>query len=327
MPSLQTKIRVLLFSFSVIMLLSLVYFSDIGKVAEVISGADLYYVSVALVLSLALMLIRTYRWKILLQRIKMHVGFRRLFAVYMSGMMLSNFTPGKIGEPVKSYMLKKTSGLSISKTLPSVFIEKISDIISMILLSLAGISVMALPNNVEALLFPVVIAYLLAIVAVLYISADRKRIYWFSKKMVGLFRWLPLIKRMEKFLEGFAEKFNASIAQYKNAPLLAKNFFLSFCIWIIEGLIVYVCFLSVGMRIDEFAAIALMSISILIGVTSMLPGGLGSSEVVMVLLFTSVYSLPFASVTAVVLMARFFTFWMSMIAGALSMSSLKLNLK
>lgn len=321
------RMRILLLFLSFSLLGALLFFSDVGKVAIVISGANTYCIFAAFLLSLLLMVARTIRWKILLERISVGIPFPGLFTSYMSGMLVSNLTPGKIGEPFKSYVLKKTRGISISKTLPSVFMEKIFDIFSTILLALAGVLIVALPQNVENVLFAVIAFYLVSVVIMLYVSADKRRIYSLSKKMLRLFGWLPHMKKFDKSVEHFAKKFNESMADYRDVPVSLKNFFLSIFVWSAEGVIVYLCFLSVGLSVSLLAAISFLSISVLIGVTSLLPGGMGSSEIVLVVLFTATYSLPLPSVTAAVFIARFFSLWINIIVGSICLSSLRLNLK
>jgi len=327
MAILEMKIRLLLLSLSISILAAILYFSDVSKVLMVVAGANPYYVLLAFSLAVFLMTVRTFRWKILLARVNVRVAYAKLFASYMSGMLVSNMTPGKIGEPFKSYVLKKTSGIPISKTLPSVFMEKIFDVFSTIILALLGIVIVALPQNVENVLFVVTALYLLAVAAILYVGTDKKRIYSFSKKMMRLFGWLPFARRFEKSIEHFAERFNESLAHYKDLPVTLKNFVLSMFVWSAEGVILYVCFLSVGVSVSLLAVISFLSISVLIGATSLLPGGIGSSEIVLVLLFTATYALPLPSVTAAVFMARFFSLWLNVIVGSVCISSLKLNLK
>jgi uncharacterized protein (TIRG00374 family) len=327
MASLQTKIRILLLLLSFTILGALLYFSDIGKVALVISGANPYYIFLAFLLSLLLMAVRTFRWRTLLERIRISVAFPRLFAVYMSGLVVSNLTPGKIGDPMKSYILKKTSGISISKSLPSVFMERVFDVSVTVILSFIGIAIVTLPPRIEIVLFMVIALYFFGVTALLYISLKKSRIRYLSGKIIRVFSWLPLARKVDKYLEHFAEKFNESLVNYKDAPTLAKSFVLSLFIWSAEGVILYLCFLSAGIDVNVLVSVSFLSIAVLIGVTSLLPGGMGSSEVVMVLLFTTTYSLPIYSVTAAVLMERFFSLWINIIVGSVCMGSLRSNLK
>lgn len=326
MVSTQTKVRLLLLALSLSILASLLYVSDVAKVFGVISGANPYYMLAAFALSVSLMFFRTFRWCILLEKIKVRTPFTRLLTIYMAGMFFSNLSPGKIGEPVKSYMLKKATGMSISKTLPSVFMERIFDVFSTVFLSFIGIALITLPVEIGMVLVGVVTLYLVGITAFIYVSSDRNRISGVSKKLLSVFKWFPFMKKLDKRIERFAGKFNKSLVKYKDAGVLAKSFAISMFIWCMEGFIFYLCFASIGINVDFFVVVSFLSIAVLIGVVSFLPGGIGSSEVAMILLFTTAYSLPIYSVTAAIFMARFFGMWMNIITGSLCMGSLKLHL-
>ena len=47
-------------------------------------------------------------------------------------------TPGKLGEILKSYLLKEENGTEVSKSMPIVFAERLTDFISIVLLSIIG---------------------------------------------------------------------------------------------------------------------------------------------------------------------------------------------
>ena len=49
-----------------------------------------------------------------------------------------SITPGKMGELLKSYLVKQVNGTSISKTAPIVFAERATDFLSLTILALVG---------------------------------------------------------------------------------------------------------------------------------------------------------------------------------------------
>lgn len=55
----------------------------------------------------------------------------------MSGLVMS-VTPGKMGELLKSYLVKQVNGTSISKTAPIVFAERATDFLSLTIMALIG---------------------------------------------------------------------------------------------------------------------------------------------------------------------------------------------
>ena len=55
----------------------------------------------------------------------------------MSGLIMS-VTPGKVGELLKSYLVKEVTGDPVSKTAPIIFAERITDFLSLLLIAIIG---------------------------------------------------------------------------------------------------------------------------------------------------------------------------------------------
>lgn len=319
------RLRVILLLVSVLILMVLLYFSDIGKVISVVSTARPAYIFAALGISIALWFIRAFKVKILINRIGVSMGFIRLTSLNLAACFVSGLTPGKIGEPFKSYAIKKATGHSISKTLPAVFMEKTFDIISTTLLSVIGLLTITMPFGVSMLVLGAIAVYGTGISLTIYMSSSETRLKKFSGKFLRFLWWFPIIKKVDAKMEGFARKFNKSIKSYRDFGVLAKTLPVSLLIWVLEGMMLYVAFLSVGTQTDPVAAVSFYSVAMLIGVLSFLPSGVGSSELVVVLLFTTVYGTPVHVVTASVLITRFFGVVVPFSAGALSMGSLNMK--
>ena len=55
----------------------------------------------------------------------------------MSG-LITSITPGKMGELLKSYLVKQIKNIPISKTAPIIFAERITDSTSLMVISIIG---------------------------------------------------------------------------------------------------------------------------------------------------------------------------------------------
>ncbi len=55
----------------------------------------------------------------------------------MSGLIMS-ITPGKVGELLKSYLVKEVTNEPISKTAPIIFAERITDFVSLLIIAIVG---------------------------------------------------------------------------------------------------------------------------------------------------------------------------------------------
>lgn len=72
---------------------------------------------------------RAWRWEYLLRPVKKGIRFRNLFSSMMVGYMMNNVLP-RVGELARPYAIGKLEGVSRSAALGTVFIERIFDILS-----------------------------------------------------------------------------------------------------------------------------------------------------------------------------------------------------
>lgn len=83
----------------------------------------------ALLLSHAL---RALRWRYLLRPVKSVIAYRNLFSAMMVGYMMNNVLP-RVGELVRPYAINKLEGISRSTAFGTVFIERLFDIFTFLL--------------------------------------------------------------------------------------------------------------------------------------------------------------------------------------------------
>jgi len=104
--------------------------------------------------------------------------------------------------------------------------------------------------------------------------------------------------------------------KYKNRRTLFVTFVYSVLVWLVEGLILWVSFLSIGISISIAFCITIVAFTTLIAVLTFLPGGLGSSEAVAILIFTKLFNLSIAEVMSAAILSRLFGYWVYVLLGA-----------
>ncbi|MSP61935.1 MAG: flippase-like domain-containing protein [Myxococcales bacterium] len=82
-------------------------------------------------------LIRFVKWEFYLARLGLRVPRGRSLAIFLAGFSLT-VTPGKIGEVLKSYLLRETDGIPMARTAPIVVAERVTDLIALLLLAVIG---------------------------------------------------------------------------------------------------------------------------------------------------------------------------------------------
>ncbi len=130
-----------LFGLLLLFLLSRVVFGDNfdwGEVGRLIGQADLGFLALAFVAYYATFPVRGFRWKYVLERSGMAIRFRDSTEILFLSWFVNCLVPAKLGDLYRAYLLRGNYGASISRTVGTVFIERIADIIVIASLALTA---------------------------------------------------------------------------------------------------------------------------------------------------------------------------------------------
>ena len=164
-------------------------YADSGKVVKALAEFKWGYIPLVLFVTLLNFLLRFCKWHYYLRCIGIKIKTADSLGVFLSGLTMV-VTPAKLGEVVKSYLLKRINGTEVSRSIPVVFAERITDMVG--LLILAAISFSVLQYGKEVLI--VVLAILLALIAIL----QSRRI---CVKLLGAFKLVPVVSRLSDSLK------------------------------------------------------------------------------------------------------------------------------
>ena len=221
------------FIFMSFLILALLFlYSGPERVFRMLSLSDKGILFYAFLLATCAAILRVFKWKVLLK----NVPFGAVMPVQFLGSTVSNLTPGKFGEPVKSVLLKMKTGIPVSQSLPSIIWERICDIAALVLFAALFFPVqfpLAYFGIVSVLIFS-------AVVFVFLIVLYRKS---FGLWVFGLLKKLPFT---DKISPQFVESFYQTKIELKN---LFASFFMTSLAWIADGLVF--CRFSVGGNIGR----------------------------------------------------------------------------
>ena len=209
-------------------------------------------------------------------------------------------TPGALGELFKSFLVKQITGSQISKTAPIVFSERITDLISVIVIALAG-----------AIIYNYGI-FVLSLLIILFISL----ILFISNKDISLkfISFLSGIKFLHKYLSKINVAFESFHSMLKGKPLFFM-IFTSLVSWSFECLSFYIILKSLGLNISFVWASFVYGFGTIIGSITMLPGGVGITDGSFVFL---IVQKGFTRETAIAstFIIRSVTLWFAVAVGA-----------
>ncbi len=288
---------------SVSILLAIVMYANPVVLVSLIIKSNYSLIIIGFGVAFLTMLLGALKWKVLLDGI----SFLELFPVQMLGYTLSNFTPGKAAEPAKAVLLKISKGIPISSSLTSIIWERLSDIFSLLIFSIIAISSLSVTSNfffagaASMVIFGgiIVVSFL-----VLYSKKFGMKIFKFVKK-------LPLLKRLpENFMDLF---YKVRIKKRR----IVKCFAIALITWFLEGFILYFALSAFGVSLNPLILAGIVALSVVIGIASSLPGGLGTTEVVMTFLL-GLNGVESSIAIAATIMFRFMTIWFVNLLGGLS---------
>ena len=128
---------------------AMVTLGDVRQLSERLGSFQWPAFGAALGLALANYVIRFLRWELYLRRQAVQVPHGSSALVFGAGLSLS-ITPGKIGELVKSYLLRELHDVPVTRTAPIVVAERITDLVALLVLAVAGVAAYGVATTVAA---------------------------------------------------------------------------------------------------------------------------------------------------------------------------------
>ena len=111
---------------------------DWGDVVALIGRADPALLAVAFLAYYASFPLRGLRWRFVLARSGLSIGLRDSTEILFLSWFVNCLVPAKLGDLYRAYLLRGNYGASISRTVGTVFIERIADIIVIAALALSA---------------------------------------------------------------------------------------------------------------------------------------------------------------------------------------------
>lgn len=216
-------------------------------------------------------IIKAFRWSYILHPVSPKTP-TQLFPVMMAGVMLNAAFSVLVGEIFRSIMLGKQFRISKSSILATIFVERLFDILALLLLLGIAILFSTLQYPYIRLLILLGLA-VFVLIGVILIALWNARSLRFLEKY---FNWLPDkvreigIKRIKLAIEG--------LGSFTKPRLMLNISLLSIILWLVMGLANYLSIRSVGIHVPFAAAIFVMVINAFALVLPSSPGYLGIFE-------------------------------------------------
>ncbi|MDB4964556.1 MAG: Integral rane protein [Myxococcales bacterium] len=288
-------------------------YSGFNKVVDALQHYAWATAAGALALAAINYLLRFLKWELYLRRLGVRIPLRDSFGIFLSGFSLT-VTPGKVGEVLKSYLLRELHGVPIARTAPIVVAERLTDLVALAALALIGVGALAGGERIAW------VALALVGVAVLCVASER-----LAHGIIDLVGGLPGVGKLAPKLREF---YGATKELLAPTPLVLATL-LSLVAWLCECVAFWLVLrgfsgADASLKLCTFIY-ATMTIA---GALSFLPGGLGVQEIGMVkLLVAQAHGVSEPMAAAATFVTRLCTLWFAVVVGVVALLVMQRRVK
>lgn len=298
------------FALGVAVVVAMLMFADLRELRQTLEDFEWGLVPLILALTLFNYALRFAKWHYYLGFVGARtVSVATSLAIFLGALPMV-LTPGKVGELLKSLLLRRVAGTPVSVSAAVVLAERLTDGVALLLLSVGGLFLYGIGVPVLALIG------LIAALIVAVSLTERGR--WL---VLGLSRRLPFVRGRMSHVTALYDSSRTLLAP---APLLA-GITLGVVSWAGECVAFFLVLVGLGQegtwKLLLIAAFVLGA-STLFGSASLLPGGLGvadASVAGLLLLTLPSGAMDRSEAIAATLLIRFCTLWFGAGVGVLTL--------
>ena len=275
-------------------------YSDFQEFSNNISQFDFSYLPIILAFIFLGIMIKSLRQQLLYKQIEVCISFKTGILLFISGLSMEA-TPGGSGELIKSYYLKKKFGYPLAKTFPTVIMERLLD-----LTGIAGILLIVglLLDNYNIISLMLI---LLSTLSLIFASGKKKKLFNF---LLSIIEKIPVLKKQ---VASFSKSYQV-FGELTSGKIMTKTLGLSFFVWMTDAIMIYFIFVGFNLNFDIIFSTFSMYSSLLLGVLTMIPAGIGVTEVSFVEILKS-EGVDTATSTSLIILFRLVTIWFLTVLG------------
>lgn len=284
-------------------------YADVSELSDRLAGFQWWAFAAACGLALFNYLVRFLRWHLYLISRDIEVPLRISALTFLSGFALS-ITPGKLGELIKSYLLRASCNVPMTRSVPIVVAERVTDLLALLVLGLVGVALYGVARSM-------VLAGAGVIAGGLLLLAWPPAAHW----AIGL---LARLRPLAGLADKLREVYDGLAVLVRPRPLVWATG-LGIVAWLAEciGFALIVSAFP-GTDVPVGLATLIYAATTVAGALSFLPGGLLVTEATMTLfLVQASRGVDQPTAIAATILTRLATLWLAVLLGLLALAALR----
>ena len=307
MQNLRNRV-ILSLLFALVVFVTLAFYADAPRLLAAFEKFDWQFLPLALGVTLLNYLLRFARWHYYLAVLDIkNIARRDSFLIFLSGFSLT-MTPGKLGELLKSLLLKSKCNTPLSYSAPIIAIERITDALGMVILAAAGLAFF--PQ------FGIGALAAIIIITVIFVIAVQQRALAEKIFVAG-----TRVRLLARFVNVARNLYESAYLLLQFKPLVIA-IGIAVAAWFAECVAFFFVLQGIGLTPSPLLllqATFIYAAASLFGAAMMTPGGLGATEGGMALLLEQIVAVARESAVAATLIVRLCTLWFAVLLGVIAL--------
>lgn len=296
MTRLDSNKIIIIAVFAIVIYVTVILFSDTNILFSNFSNLKYDFLLYALLLFSVAIFLYSLRWFFMLRSMKIRIPLKNSILIYFTGYAFL-LTPGKLGESIRSKYLRDDFGITLSKSVPTVFAERYYDVIAIITIVILSYGISEDQNFY--------IFFILSLLFLFYFLVKKN----ISKKIFSPLKSRKNSKIIQRFLDGVD-----NLEILLKPKIFLQSIILTIIPWSLQSLGAYFIFNSFEISVSVSDSAFFYVISSLVGAATFLPGGIGSTEGSLIGLFL-LQGYEYDIALGPVLMLRVYALWYPILIG------------
>ena len=297
--------KVIIFSVIIILFyVAILVYSDLNEIADKISTMKLEFFPIIFSLIGIQLVTLGIKYHRMLDKLGIKISLFESIKIFLAGISLI-VTPGGIGTGIKSQILKKKLGVPISTTLPVIFMERLTELIAILII----LSIFLIWVDMYMSVFAILIGSFFILIMITLISNNK-----IFQSLKNLFTKFNKIKKFVNSLDESKESLNKLTEKY----VVFESLGWSIIAKIAQLAAAYFIFLSLNVDLGFILSGQIYYTSLVLGSLTFIPSGIIITESTMLAMFVE-QNIELSLATLVVVLTRLLTTWLTTIIGIISL--------
>lgn len=277
MKKLLTYIKKYSFVLGIIIFLIILSRTNLGEILKNIEKIKPVYLLSGALLTIPTIFTKALCWNYIKRQQGIKYNLKDSFLMYCSGLYIGLVTPGRLGEITKAFYLKN-DGYSMGKSLVSIVLDRLSDIIFLLLFIFLGL-ILFFATLQKTILIPIVCIVIVVILFIIFLRVGL--IKWILNKIFYFFVPVKYQKSWKINSQDFINDFK--IYNLKNYIIISLITVFS---WIFYYLQMYVLAKGVGINIPFLYLAITVTVAGLITLIPVSISGIGTRDIALIMLLS-----------------------------------------